>query len=263
MDTPVANPNTTASDILAVRNMEVIYNEAVMGVHDISLNVGRGEIVALLGANGSGKSTTLKAISGMLLTERGRVRNGDVLLHGKSIVGVQPHHLTMKKIVHVLEGRRVFPHLTIEENLRVGTFVNKPNRAEINVGLEEVYDWFPRLKQKRSTQAGLTSGGEQQMLAIGRALLTKPDLMLLDEPSMGLAPILCVEIFSIISALNRERGVAFLVAEQLIQFALKHSHRAYVIAVGKVVASGPSDEVVKRDDLHKLYLQGSSRRSRR
>ena len=197
-------PAAATSDIvLSLNNIEVIYDEAILGVHDISLDVAKGEIVALLGANGAGKSTTMKAISGMLLTERARVQRGDILLEGKSIVGVQPHHLTKRKIVHVLEGRRVFAHLTVEENLRAGAFVNKPGRAEIDAGIEEVYGWFPRLKQKRKTQAGLRSGGEQQMLAIGRALLTKPDLMLLDEPSMGLAPILTAEIFDIITNLNQ------------------------------------------------------------
>lgn len=249
---------TSSTSILEVRNIEVIYDEAILGVHDISLDVGKGEIVALLGANGAGKSTTMKAISGMLLTERARVRKGDILLNGESIVGVQPHHLTRKKIVHVLEGRRVFPHLTVDENLRTGTFVNKPSRAEVDTGLEEVYSLFPRLKKKWKTPAGLTSGGEQQMLAFGRALLTRPDLMLLDEPSMGLAPILTAEIFSIVTRLNKERGVSFLVAEQSIHFALKHSHRAYLIGVGKVVISGASKELVKRDDLHELYLQGKS-----
>ncbi len=251
--------SSSVSNILEIRNIEVIYDEAILGVHDISLNVAKGEIVALLGANGAGKSTTMKAVSGMLLTERARVQNGDILLNGKSIVGVQPHHLTREKIVHVLEGRRVFAHLTVEDNLRAGAFVNKPGRAEIEAGIEEVYGWFPRLKQKRKTPAGLTSGGEQQMLAIGRALLTKPDLMLLDEPSMGLAPILTAEIFDIITSLNQKKGVSFLVAEQSIHFALKHSHRAYLIGVGRVVISGPSSELLKRDDLHELYLQGNSK----
>jgi branched-chain amino acid transport system ATP-binding protein len=253
------NNNSPVSNILEIRNIEVIYDEAILGVHDISLDVGRGEIVALLGANGAGKSTTMKAISGMLLTERAKVQRGDILLNGKSIVGVQPHHLTKEKIVHVLEGRRVFTHLTVEENLRAGAFVNKPSRADMEAGIEEIYVWFPRLKQKRKTPAGLTSGGEQQMLAIGRALLTRPELMLLDEPSMGLAPILTAEIFDIITSLNQKKGVSFLVAEQSIHFALKHSHRAYLIGVGRVVISGSSSELLKRDDLHELYLQGNTK----
>lgn len=260
----IQTPNATLppENILDVHSIEVIYDEAILGVHDISLSIGKGEIVALLGANGAGKSTTMKAISGMLLTERARVRNGDVLLYGESIVGVQPHHLTRKKIVHVLEGRRVFPHLTVEENLRTGAFLNKPSRREISSSVEEIYEWFPRLKQKRKTPAGLTSGGEQQMLAIGRALLTKPDLVLLDEPSMGLAPIITAEIFAIISRLNRDEGVSFLVAEQSVHFALKHSHRAYLIGVGRVVLSGTSQELSNRTDLHELYLQGKPEEKR-
>ncbi|HVY98386.1 MAG TPA: ABC transporter ATP-binding protein [Dongiaceae bacterium] len=256
------HPESTGSlapNILQIRNVEVVYDEAILGVHDISLEVAKGEIVALLGANGAGKSTTMKAISGMLLTERARVQSGDILLNGKSIVGIQPHHLTRQKIVHVLEGRRVFAHLTVEENLRAGAFVAKPSRAEMDAAIEEVYGWFPRLKQKRKTPAGLTSGGEQQMLAIGRALLTKPELMLLDEPSMGLAPILTAEIFEIITSLNQKHGVSFLVAEQSIHFALRHSHRAYLIGVGRVVTSGRSAELLRRDDLHELYLQGSTK----
>lgn len=258
MSSPETNTSTSASNILELRNIEVIYDEAILGVHDISLTVGRGEIVALLGANGAGKSTTMKAISGMLLTERARVRNGDILLNGQSIVGVMPHHLAKRKIVHVLEGRRVFSHMTVDDNLRTGTFVTKPTRVELETGLEEVYTWFPRLRQKRKTQAGLTSGGEQQMLAIGRALLTRPDLVLLDEPSMGLAPILTAEIFEIMTTLNKTKGVSFLVAEQSIHFALKHSHRAYLIGAGKVVIAGKSNELLRREDLHELYLQGRS-----
>lgn len=258
MRVPSDEMSLSGSNLLEVRNIEVIYDEAILGVHDISLEVAAGEIVALLGANGAGKSTTMKAISGMLLTERARVQKGDILLNGESIVGIHPHQLTKKKIVHVLEGRRVFAHLTVEENLLAGAFVNKPGRAEIDAGIEEVYTWFPQLKKKRKTPAGLTSGGEQQMLAVGRALLTRPELVLLDEPSMGLAPILTAEIFEIITKLNREKKLSFLVAEQSIHFALKHSHRAYLIGVGKVVISGPSSELLKREDFHELYLQGSA-----
>ena len=241
------------SNILQIRNVEVVYDEAILGVHDISLEVAKGEIVALLGANGAGKSTTMKAISGMLLTERARVQSGDILLHGKSIVGVQPHHLTRQKIVHVLEGRRVFSHLTVEENLRAGAFVAKPNRAEMDTAIEEVYGWFPRLKQKRKTPAGLTSGGEQQMLAIGRALLTKPELMLLDEPSMGLAPIIVQKIFEIVQMISKQ-GVTILLVEQNAKLALEISDRGYVMESGRITMSGAASELLSSDAVQKAYL---------
>ena len=248
-----------AHNILEVDGIEVIYDESILGVSDVSLAVGRGEIVAVLGANGAGKSTTLKAISGILQTERARVSKGTIHFKGESIAGEMPHKLARKNIVHVLEGRRVFSHLTVEENLQCGAFLRKPSRAELNASIEEVYAWLPRLRDKRKTQAGLTSGGEQQMLAIGRALLTQPELMLLDEPSMGLAPIITEEIFSIVSNLNREKGVSFLVAEQAIHLSLKHAHRAYLIGTGKVVLSGSAQELADRDDLHELYLKGADR----
>ena len=242
------------SEILSVEGIEVIYDESILGVADISLKVLKGEIVAILGANGAGKSTTMKAISGIAVTERARVSKGDIKFKNKSVLDIAPHKLAHKNIVHVLEGRRVFEHLTVEENLKSGTFLHRPTRAQMNSEMDQIYHWFPRLKDKRKTLAGLTSGGEQQMLAIGRALLTKPELVLLDEPSMGLAPILMQEIFSIISQLNKENNVSFLVAEQNIHLSLRHAHRAYLIESGKVALSGTAEELSAREDLHQIYL---------
>jgi len=249
-----SNIEADTPNILSVEGIEVIYDESILGVSDISLTIAQGEIVALLGANGAGKSTTMKAISGIAETERARVSCGDIKFKGESLLGIPPHKLALKGIVHVLEGRRVFEHLTVEENLKSGTFLHKPKRQQMHDEIDRIYHWFPRLKQKNKTLAGLTSGGEQQMLAIGRALLTKPDLVLLDEPSMGLAPILMQEIFSIITQLNEENGVSFLVAEQNIHLSLKHAHRAYVIDTGKVVLSGTANELAEREDLHEIYL---------
>lgn len=246
--------NDSPFALLEVDSIEVVYDEHILGVADISLSVDQGEIVAILGANGAGKSTTLKAISGIAQTERAEVTRGGVQFKGESIQGVAPHKLAKRNIVHVLEGRHVFSHLTVEENLKAATFLNKPSRSEMENEIEQIYTWLPRLKEKRRTQAGLTSGGEQQMLAIGRALLTKPELVLLDEPSMGLAPIIVQEIFEIVSQLNRDNGVSFLVAEQNIHVSLAHAHRGYVIANGHVVLSGAARELAEREDLHELYL---------
>lgn len=246
--------NENVEAFLSVESAEVVYDESILGVSDVSLVVNEGEIVVLLGANGAGKSTTLKAISGIAKTERARITKGNIFFKGERIQNIAPHKLTLRNIVHVLEGRHVFSHLTVEENLMCGTFLRKPSRQEMEDDIERVYSWFPRLKQKRKTKAGLTSGGEQQMLAIGRALLTKPELVLLDEPSMGLAPILVAEIFEIIARLNQEEGMSFLVAEQNMRVSLAHAHRACVIANGHVVLSGAADELAAREDLHELYL---------
>ncbi len=233
----------------------MIYDQSILGVGDVTLHVDKGEIVAVIGANGAGKSTTLKAISGIAQTERAKITKGDILLHRKSITGLAPHKIAKEqKVVHVLEGRHVFSHLTVEENLQSGAFLRKPSKKQMNDDIEEIYAWLPRLKDKRKTQAGLCSGGEQQMLAMGRALLTKPELMLLDEPSMGLAPIIVEELFEIISRLNRDLGMSFLIAEQNMRVSLAHAHRAYVIANGHVVLDGPAGELAARDDLHDIYL---------
>jgi branched-chain amino acid transport system ATP-binding protein len=240
--------------VLTVAEIEVIYDGSILAVSDISLEVGESEIVALLGANGAGKSTTLKAISGIAQTDRARVSRGTIRFKGEPITGIAPNLLAGRGIVHVLEGRHVFTHLTVEENLRCGGFLRRPSRRELDHDIEQVYAWFPRLKVKRTVQAGLTSGGEQQMLAIGRALLTRPTLVLLDEPSMGLAPILVQEIFEIVTQLNREKGVAFLIAEQNINVSLRHAHRGYVIDNGRVALTGSANDLLSQGNLHEIYL---------
>ena len=241
------------TELLRVEGIEAGYG-GILAVADVSLTVAPGEIVALLGANGAGKSSTLKAISGLIAADRGQVRKGAIRLDGQDVLGLPTNRLAGRGLVHVLEGRHVFPHLTVEENLQAGAFLRRPGRAALRGALEEVYDWFPRLRDKRATQAGLTSGGEQQMLAIGRALLTRPRLVLLDEPSMGLAPKIVQEIFQIIARLNRDMGIAFLLAEQNATLSLAHARRAYVLETGRVALEGPAADVAARDDLHRIYL---------
>lgn len=241
------------TELLRVEGIEAGYG-GILAVADVSLTVAPGEIVALLGANGAGKSSTLKAISGLIAADRGQVRKGAIRLDGQDVLGLPTNRLAGRGLVHVLEGRHVFPHLTVEENLQAGAFLRRPGRAALRGALEEVYDWFPRLRDKRATQAGLTSGGEQQMLAIGRALLTRPRLVLLDEPSMGLAPKIVQEIFQIIARLNRDMGIAFLLAEQNATLSLAHARRAYVLDTGRVALEGPAADVAARDDLHRIYL---------
>lgn len=250
-------PRSASRTLLDVANIEVVYGGAILAVSDVSLRVGEGEIVALLGANGAGKSTVLKAISGLAAADRATVRRGHVRFDGDDILGTPANRLTARGIVHVLEGRHVFPHLTVEENLLAGAFLHKPARRQLLADLDDIYGWFPRLKEKRRVQAGLTSGGEQQMLAIGRALLTRPRLVLLDEPSMGLAPRIVQEIFRIIVRLNQEKGTAFLLAEQNAALSLAHASRAAVLEGGRVVAEGTAEELSSRDDLHRLYLGGA------
>ncbi|CAI8850066.1 ABC transporter ATP-binding protein [Pseudomonas chlororaphis] len=247
-------PAATADDLLQVRDIEVIYDGAILAVAGVSLGVPEGGIVALLGANGAGKSTTLKAISGLLRAERAEVSQGSIAFLGQDSAGVDPSQRVRQGMVHVLEGRHVFPQLTVEDNLRSGGFVRGLSRRELAADLERIYAWFPRLKTKRGTRAGLTSGGEQQMVALGRALMTRPRLVLLDEPSMGLAPIIVQEIFEIVAQLNREARVSFLIAEQNINVALKYASRAYVLDTGRVAWSGTADELLARGDLQDFYL---------
>ena len=251
-------PAAAAVELLAVDDIEVIYDGAILAVAGVSLRVEQGGIVALLGANGAGKSTTLKAISGLVQADRAQVSRGSIHFLGEDTAGVAPNVLARRGIVHVLEGRHVFAHLTIEENLRSGGFLRGPSRRELEQELERIYAWFPRLKTKRKTQAGLTSGGEQQMLAIGRALMTKPKLVLLDEPSMGLAPIIVEEIFDIVAQLNDKEGMSFLVAEQNINVALRHADYAYILENGHVVGEGAAQELAAREDIQHFYLGGKA-----
>ena len=250
----LAQPAAAREELLAVQDIEVIYDGSILALHGVSLRVEAGTIVALLGANGAGKSTTLKAISGLIHADRARLAGGHIRFRGEDTAGVPPNRLARRGIVHVLEGRHVFAHLTVEDNLRSGGFLRGLGRRELERDLERIYAWFPRLKTKRKVQAGLTSGGEQQMLAIGRALMTRPKLVLLDEPSMGLAPIIVQEIFDIVARLNAEENIGFLLAEQNINVALRHAHYAYVLENGRVADEGRAYDLVAREDIRNFYL---------
>ncbi|MER9580804.1 ABC transporter ATP-binding protein [Mesorhizobium sp. M0276] len=247
-----------AKSFLEIQNMEALYGQAVLAVRDVSLKVEQGKIVALLGANGAGKTTTLKAVSNLLGPERGKVSRGSIVWQGEPVSGLSASRLVAKGVVQVLEGRHCFAQLTVEENILSGGFVRKPSRADLRRDVERIYTWFPRLKDKRKVKAGLTSGGEQQMLAIGRALMTKPSLVLLDEPSMGLAPIIVQEIFEIIRILNSEQGVSFLLAEQNANLALRYADYGYILENGRVVLSGTAEELRAREDVQDFYLGGAN-----
>jgi len=256
MSAPSSLPQT--APFLAVAGIEVHYGQAILAVRDVSLTVEEGQVVALLGANGAGKSTTLKAISNLLGPERGAVSRGTITWRGEAVSRLSPSALVGKGVVQVLEGRHCFQQLTVEENLLSGAFLRRPGRRQLAEDIERIYAWFPRLKLKRRTKAGLTSGGEQQMTAIGRALMTRPRLMLLDEPSMGLAPIVVQEIFEIIRTLNRDSGVSFLIAEQNANLALKYADVGYVLETGRVAMSGPAEELASRGDVKAFYLGEAS-----
>jgi branched-chain amino acid transport system ATP-binding protein len=249
---------TPSLPILAVEDVHVIYGQVILGLRGVSLQVAEGAIVALLGANGAGKTTTLKAISSLVRAERGKVVQGGIRFRGESILDADAAGLVRRGIVQVLEGRRCFAHLTVEENILSGGFVNRPSRRALAADLERVYTWFPRLKVRRKQAAGLNSGGEQQMIAIGRALMTRPRLVLLDEPSMGLAPMLVEEIFEIVRNMNQQDGVSFLLAEQNTGFALRYADYAYVVENGKISAHGPAADLSSRTDLAALYLGDAS-----
>ncbi|KAF1028214.1 MAG: High-affinity branched-chain amino acid transport ATP-binding protein LivF [Burkholderia plantarii] len=243
--------------ILEVEQLAVRYGGLIPALRDVSLSVPKGAIVALLGGNGAGKSTTLKAISKLVSAERGELTGGRVRYRGEDVTRAEPWTLVERGLVQVLEGRRCFTHLSVEENLRIASFVRRPRRAEIEAGLEHVYTIFPRLKERRRTLAGFTSGGEQQMVAIGRALMARPALVLLDEPSMGLAPQVVEEIFEIVAALSRDEGVSVLLAEQNASVALRHARYGYVLENGRVVAHGSAAELGARDTLRDAYLGGA------
>ncbi|MBF0169237.1 MAG: ABC transporter ATP-binding protein [Alphaproteobacteria bacterium] len=241
-------------DLLVINNIEVIYDHVILVLKGVSLSVPNGGIVALLGANGAGKTTTLKAVSNLLHAERGEVTKGSIIYQDKRIDALTPNDLVKMGVVQVMEGRHCFEHLTVEENLLTGAHTRKDGRAEINKDLEMVYSYFPRLKQRRKSQSGYTSGGEQQMTAIGRALLARPNMILLDEPSMGLAPQLVEEIFEIVSALNKKEKVSFLLAEQNTMVALKYADYGYILENGRVVLDGEAKALRENEDVKEFYL---------
>ena len=249
-------PDSTLTDetLLEVSNVEVIYNHVILVLKGISLKVPKGGITALLGGNGAGKSTTLKSISNLLLSERGEITKGSVKYRGLPVAGLSPADLVRKGVIQVMEGRHCFAHLTVEENLLTGAYTRKVGRSEISDNIELVYTYFPRLKERRKSLAGYTSGGEQQMIAIGRALMSKPETVLLDEPSMGLAPQLVEEIFQIVKDLNKKEGVTFLLAEQNTNVALRYAHYGYILESGRVVMDGPAAELRENPDVKEFYL---------
>jgi branched-chain amino acid transport system ATP-binding protein len=253
----------TAAPLLAIKNIEVIYDHVILVLKGVSLEVPKGGIVALLGANGAGKSTTLKSISNLLRAERGDVTKGSIEYKGERIEKLTPNDLVKKGVIQVMEGRHCFGHLTVEENLLTGAYTRADGRAAIARDLEVVYGYFPRLKERRKSQAGYTSGGEQQMTAIGRALMSRPETILLDEPSMGLAPQLVEEIFEIVVKLNKEQGVSFLLAEQNTSIALRHAHYGYILENGRVVLDGTAEALRGNEDVKEFYLgvSGSGRKS--
>jgi len=257
------NVQTEQNIILDVNNIEVIYDHVILVLKGVSLQVPQGGIVALLGANGAGKTTTLKAISNLLQAERGEVTKGSIEFEGKLVHALSPNELVRRGCIQVMEGRHCFEHLTIEENLLTGAFTRKDGSAAIKEDMEMVYRYFPRLRERKSSQAGYTSGGEQQMCAIGRALMSRPKMILLDEPSMGLAPQLVEEIFDIVQQLNNDTGVSFLLAEQNTNIALRYATYGYILESGRVVLDGSGEELRDNADVKEFYLGtgGEGRRS--
>jgi branched-chain amino acid transport system ATP-binding protein len=249
--------------ILALDNVEVIYDHVILVLKGVSLRVPEGGITALLGANGAGKTTTLKAISNLLRAERGEVTKGSISFAGERIERLNPTLLVRRGLIQVMEGRHCFGHLTVEENLLTGAFTRGDGRSAIAADIEMVYGYFPRLKERRTSLAGYTSGGEQQMCAIGRALMSKPKMILLDEPSMGLAPQLVEEIFEIVRALNERERVSFLVAEQNTNIALRYATYGYILENGRVVLDGAASELRGNEDVKEFYLgiAGDDRKS--
>jgi branched-chain amino acid transport system ATP-binding protein len=244
--------------VLRVNNVEVIYDHVILVLKGVSLEVPEGAIVALLGANGAGKTTTLKAISNLLRSERGDVTKGTIELNGEPVHSLTPNDLVKRGVVQVMEGRRCFEHLTIEENLLTGAYVRRDGAAAIRADLEKVYDYFPRLRERSSAQAGYTSGCEQQMCAVGRALMARPSVILLDEPSMGLAPQLVEEIFEIVKRLNEDEGVTILLAEQNTNAALRYADYGYILENGRVVLDGDAAALSQNEDVKEFYLGLSS-----
>jgi branched-chain amino acid transport system ATP-binding protein len=250
---PAPEP-ATADAILVVNNIEVIYDHVILVLKGVSLSVPRGGIVAILGANGAGKTTTLKAVSNLLRTERGEVTKGSIEFEGERVDKSTPNDLVRRGCIQVLEGRHCFGHLTIEENLLTGAFTRRDGNAAIRRDVEMIYDYFPRLRQRRHAMAGYTSGGEQQMCALGRAMMSRPKMILLDEPSMGLAPQIVEEIFEIVRKLNATEGVSFLLAEQNTNMALKYANYGYILETGRVVMDGPAQSLRENEDVKEFYL---------
>jgi branched-chain amino acid transport system ATP-binding protein len=252
-----------SDNILAINNIEVIYDHVILVLKGVSLNVPKRGIVAILGANGAGKTTTLKAISNLLHAERGEVSKGSIIFDGKQIEDLSPNELVRQGCIQVMEGRHCFAHLTIEENLLTGAFTRKDGRAAIKRDMERVYAYFPRLRERRNSLAGYTSGGEQQMCAVGRALMSRPKLILLDEPSMGLAPQIVEEIFDIVRDLNAKEGVTFLLAEQNTNMALKYAQYGYILENGRIVLDGDAKSLRDNEDVKEFYLgvSGAGRKS--
>jgi len=244
--------------LLDVNGIEVIYNHVILVLKGVSLQVPEGGIVALLGANGAGKTTTLKAVSNLLFAERGEVTKGHIHLAGERVDRLNPSELVKRGVIQVMEGRHCFGHLTVEDNLLTGAYSRRASRAEIRADLEKVYGFFPRLKQRRAALAGFTSGGEQQMTAIGRALMARPRMILLDEPSMGLAPQIVEEIFEIVRNLNASERVSFLLAEQNTMVALRFADFGYILENGRVVMEGSAESLSGNEDVKEFYLGISS-----
>ena len=249
-ETQSANENI----VLSVNNIEVIYDHVILVLKGVSLEVPEGGIVALLGANGAGKTTTIKSISNILGTERGEVTKGSIEFMGEKVENLTPTDLVQRGVVQVMEGRHCFEHLTVEENLLTGAYTRKDGKGAVAADLEKVYTYFPRIKQRRKSQAGYTSGGEQQMVAVGRALMANPKVILLDEPSMGLAPQLVEEIFEIVRDLNEKEKVTFLLAEQNTTVALRYATYGYILENGRVVMDGEASSLAENEDVKEFYL---------
>ena len=254
----VAEPVASAPPILSVKNIEVIYDHVILVLRGVSFVVPQGKIVALLGANGAGKSTTLKSVSTLLASERGEVTKGSIEFRGKRTEGLAPGEMVDMGMVQVMEGRHCFAHLSVEDNLITGAYARPIKYAQVRQELERIYDYFPRLKTRRTSLAGYTSGGEQQMVAIGRAMMAKPSMLLLDEPSMGLAPQIVAEIFEIVRDLNQKEGVSILLAEQNTNVALKYADYGYILESGRVMMDGTAKELAENADVKEFYLGVSS-----
>ena len=260
--TAAAAPLAAVAPILAVKNIEVIYDHVILVLRGVSFEVPQGKIVALLGANGAGKSTTLKSVSTLLASERGEVTKGSIEFRGKRTDKLTPGEMVAMGMVQVMEGRHCFGHLTVEDNLITGAYARPIKGAQVRQELEKIYEYFPRLKTRRTSLAGYTSGGEQQMVAIGRAMMAKPSMLLLDEPSMGLAPQIVAEIFEIVRDLNQKEGVSILLAEQNTNVALKYADYGYILESGRIMMDGTAKSLAENADVKEFYL-GLSKEGRK